>query len=413
MEEYTVLPFAEKEKESIPSKALRNVTRTAARATESVLGLPGDIASGALGLGGIASEKLLGKPFLPSLREHIPTSETVKKYVTEPIGKLLPEKYLEPQSKEEEISDEFFSDLSSLLVPLGGSTKLGHSALVAGSGNIAKWATKELGGSERAQTGAKIGGMLLSSLGGLRKTNQYMRSLYDKAEQLLPTAYKAPAPELSKKMGELNKSLNVGIMTPSKKALLEPVDAIQSILQRNNNLLPTVEAISLKRDINELIRDADFPDAARKQMKSVVNDINKSINRVGETYPEFLKTIIEADNVLAGLNEGSKVSHFLNKHLTASHLFHPITLAILGIHGATGGLSTLAQSAGGVFGSLALKEGYGVLESFAKSSGIRNYYAKTVGAALKGNAPQALKYANKLDQEIKKQEQEQGEFIVL
>jgi hypothetical protein len=187
-----ILPPKEKKEESLLGSVVRNTTRTGVRIGETVAGLPGDIASLGIGLGDIASQKLLGKPFLSSAQQYLPTSDKIRKKITEPFEeKFLPEGYLTPQSPGEILSDEFFSDIASLVTPIPfmSSGKTIKNALkgalgTAAAGSIAKWGAQKVGAPEGVQSGVKIGTMFLSSLGGPGSTKRYIDSLYARAGNL-------------------------------------------------------------------------------------------------------------------------------------------------------------------------------------------------------------------------------------
>ena len=412
-ERYTVL---EPEKESLLGTGLRGVARAGARALESVAGLPADIVGGGLALSDVASHKLgsligsekLQKANASKITDYLPTSSNIRKYGTENIERALGTDYLTPRTKGEERFDEYVGDVASLLVPFGGGSRISLKALksaggTAALGNLAKWGAEELGGGEGTQAGAKIGAMLLPSIFGAPSVKKYMDSLYEKTSSLLPKKEKVLAKELTERIKSVSNDLSKGTATPTKDILKKPVKDIKKALKRGKGELGIIDAVQFKKDLNEIIRDSSTTTSARGQLKEIVHDINKSINTIGKEHPEFLKSLRSADNIWAGLTEGSKVTKFLDKYVQ-KYAFHPLTLGLLGLHG---GLGTALK----VGGSLAGYEGFKVLQSFAKSREIRKYYGHTVSSALKNNAPQSLKSMQKLDEAIRKQEQ--GEYIVL
>lgn len=196
--------------ESLPASVLRNTTRLAARSGEAALGLPGDIESGLRTVkeavlpskydpaqylvDGIKSgaKRFLGidldkinpanylvdqlKKILPSIDGQIlPTSETVRKGITK---KVLPKSFSVPQGGWETLADDFVSDATSLLVPVKGKIPFARALKTAGAGNLASTLVKKIGGGEGSQAGAKIGTILLTSMGNPFSFKNHVKTLY-------------------------------------------------------------------------------------------------------------------------------------------------------------------------------------------------------------------------------------------
>src|SRR5574337_1280242 len=104
------------QEESLLGSGLRNLLRTDVRIGESLLGTPGDIQSGLLGLGNLGLQKLTGKRPLPEKILPLPTTEEIRG-ITSKASQYLPEEYrgyVEPQTPQQESFDEFSQDLTSL-----------------------------------------------------------------------------------------------------------------------------------------------------------------------------------------------------------------------------------------------------------------------------------------------------------
>lgn len=409
--ELSYLPKSkEPEQESQGGSALRNVARSTARATESVLGLPGDIASGVLGLTNLGISKLTGSQSpLPSSLP-IPTSETVKEYVTKPIEKkLLPEGYLEPKGEYEELSDAFVGDVASLLVPLKTKIPFQKSLLkagaIAGAGNLASFGAKKLGVGEKGQAGVKIGTMLATSLIGPKSVKNYMNGLYDNAENLVAEKAKVSAEAIKPNLKKLNKILDLGIMTPTKEKVAKAVSGIESKISRGK--IAVKEAIELKRNINELAYSKEAK-GIEKLLPTLTEDLNKTIAKYGVKNPEFFSNWTQAEDIYKGLNTHSKTSKFLQKAFSNEKLIGTGATAVL-----TG--ANLPFTAKALLGGLTAKESLKFAESLKNSSAIRNYYLKTINAAAKENLPLSLKYIGKLNSELDNEnisEESGGDFEV-
>lgn len=172
--------IVEEKSPSLASQFPRHTARTVARGAESILGLPGDISSAVLGLGNYGIEKLTGSRPLPE--KLAPTSEDLHEDVTKRIGRLLPEDYLEPQSRNEERSDELFSDLATLLIPIKGKIPFARALKTAGLGNIASFLGDKLGAPEGVKTSLKVGTMLLSNFQSPRGYKDFVGTLPKKEQ---------------------------------------------------------------------------------------------------------------------------------------------------------------------------------------------------------------------------------------
>jgi len=195
--------------ESTAGAILRNVTRGAARAGESLIGLPGDIEAGVRFIGkGISkydpaqyiidgindgAKKFLGidlektnpanylvdqlKKYIPSPGEGqiLPTSDDVRKGVTE---RLLPKSYAEPQGGWESLADDFISDAVPLMIPIKGKIPFARALKAAGAGNLASTFVKKIGGGPKAQAASKVGTVLLTSMGNPFSFKNYVKKLY-------------------------------------------------------------------------------------------------------------------------------------------------------------------------------------------------------------------------------------------
>lgn len=339
----------------------------------------------------------------------IPTSLTPSgSQVKETIGKVLPEEYLKPQGDTEESIQEFASDVGSLLFPLGGTTKFGKVAKLAGVPNLAKFLTKKLGGSEGLQEGVKLGTTLLSAFGMQDSLKERAKQMYDKIEEIVPDSATISTKPLREAMHKVAKfssrgNINVG----SKKAINEVLNAVDEI--SSGNRIGIKDLISFKQDMNESLTKAfkDYPRAAK-----YLSEITQGINDVLKSNPEIpanvSKLLTDADNIWVGLNAGNKAAGFikkysdkLSKYSALTGLFSPIT-AIKGIATGAAGALTSPLSSGLI----------GFTKNMANNPTVRNEYAKMVSAALKDSGPLFLKHAEKLNNALEKEQPKENDSLV-
>jgi len=377
----------------------RTVARGAARTLEAVAGLPGDILSAGLGIGSYLTggtiptyervqEKLGAIPTLP-------TSSQLRQTVTRGFtGEAL-----EPRTQQEENFDTLVSDIATLSIPIKGRIPFKSALTKAFSGNAAAWLTKELGGSETAQAGAKFGVMTVAGLKGGRKalTNQ-MNQSYKTAEDLSKGAT-VSAKTLSEDTKNLLDSVSKGHLTPAKELVKGPLKSIQKSIKSGKISVP--DAWELKRNINELIYDPATPRASRSLLRQALNPVNRVIKEYGAKNPEFAKNFERAEDIFIGLNRRSAINNFLQRHVSIEGVLkNPISkLLVLGASGGAyhAGLPGIGAAAAGIGTAMGAREGVQALEFLAHSSTARKYYGDLLKASALQDVSAAKRSAKNLD----------------
>lgn len=394
--EITSIPTGKEQEESYLGKAVRGVARGAARAVETVVGLPGDIEQTALSLTNMARDAL-GKEQLKQTESLFPTSERVRQGLTKPIEKaLLPEGYLEPKGSVEEFGDTALSDLVSYLIPVAGAGKLTASAIkkagiLSGAGNLMSLASKQLGAGEGTQSAVKMGTMLIGSMGGTKQLVQRMKNGYTTAENSFPKTATVSAKKIQDTIKELSPILDLGEMTESKEFLKNRIKSIKDNIYEGTKTIRLNQAWELKKNMNEWLSDPKTSRKSAAYAKILSHNLSETLKDSGKRYPEFVKNLTEADSIFNGLHEQTKVAQFLNKHVKAETFLSPLT-------GVAFYLNPIGALKGAGF-AYALKKSWLPAEAFARSPEIRKFYLKALGAAAKSNAPLAVKYIKKFDQE--------------
>jgi len=377
--------------ESSLQTGFRNIARLTARGAESLAGLPGDIESGLRTAGNWVVNKLTGVSELVPTQPSLPTSEQIRKEVTQPLGG----EYLAPQGEAEQFGDAIVSDLVPLLLPLKGKIPFTRALASAGFGNLASWGVKQAGLGVGAQTGAKLGTMIATSLVGPAGLNRYMNSLYQTAESSIPEGAAISAKPVIENIDRLKKIINKGISTESKDAVGKIINGIEGKIK--NGFLPVDEAIEIKRNINEVVRDLRGATGIQKMLPSITNSLNEVITNYGKGNRSFLRNFREAEGVYKGINEASKITSFLQKNVTLDKFLTPITGILLGLYP----FSSTGKIVGSLFGA---KKGLPVIESLFRSPSIRRYYAKALAASAAKNVPVMLKNVKSLDIALAKEQ---------
>lgn len=375
----------------------RTGARGAARAGEAVLGLPGDIASGALNLANYGISKVTGKPGpIPELP--LPTSGAIRRNITQP----LTGEYLEPQGSGEEFFDEIIGDAATLLVPLKGKVPFGKAvggALArSAAGNTAKWAAETVTDSPLVGAGAKIGAMALAgTLGGRQELNKLRGDSYKDAFAKIPEKAKFNFSPEKQELEKLAKTLTKGDR-PDKAFMLDRFRSINNITNKAGKG-SIEEAIQLKQDWNKHLADPSLPKASRDGLKQAVGILNEGIGRYGKTNPEFFKPYKIGEELTGALQSTNFVQKVLSKHpYLQDNVRNPIVQKLLwggALYGA--GRAGVPAIAGIGAAAIGAKEAAKTYQLISRSPVAQRYYKDAVQSALKNDIKSLGRNLSKLD----------------
>jgi arsenate reductase-like glutaredoxin family protein/molybdenum-dependent DNA-binding transcriptional regulator ModE len=366
---------------------LRQLGRTAARATESVIGLPGDILSTGLGLGNALTGNQI--PGVETIQQYLPTSENLRNIVT----KTFTGQTLEPQNEAERIGDELVSDFATFAIPIKGKIPFKSAAAKSILGNAAGFLGEKIGGPIGKGV-AKIGTVLgLSFAGGRKALQNVMQQSYQNAENLAGTA-KESAKELGKDVTAITKDVTSGIKTPGKEFVAGSIRGISDAIK--NNKISVKDAWSLKKDVNELLRDPETPKTASKYLGRLGESLNKVLNAYGKNNPEFGQAFHQAEDIYRGLNKASDIAKTIQnsvkpESLTSNVIKNILTAAAFKTPGALPALGATVAGASSIRGITRFTQ---LLKNSAEA---RRYYGNIVKAAVKQNPSLIQRNAQKLD----------------
>lgn len=369
----------------------RGILRTGARVGESLLGLPGDLAS--LGLG--AANYLSGGaiPNYEQIQEKLPVSLPTTQQNREFLRKHTGE-YLEPQSKLEEFADEVASDLSTLLLPVKGKIPFKAALGRALGANAASFFTKELGGGPLAQAGAKIGVSLLAGLPGMRgKLETTMGQAYDNARKSSGRGT-ADTTKLSTRARKIYDAANKGD-SPNKDFIKERARAVERIADTGKSSIADV--VTLKQDLNRQVREnaQNLSKGDKKIIGSLLDEVHTILDKYGNKNKTFGENFRQAEDIYRGLNTRSLITDVLERNLKPSKINNPIAKSILYTAGAFYSPATALKIAGG---ALASREIAKTFDLFKNSKEAQKYYKEFLEQALKNHGPAAARAAVKFDE---------------
>jgi len=372
----------------------RHAARIGSRIAETVGGIPGDVESllksGVLyGLEALGGKKLPEEARKMYTEPHFETSRGLKEKSEKASSGLT-----KAQSETEKTVDEAIESFAALVGPMKFRKALG----VAAGSQLAKEGVKLSGLSETPQESAKLGTMVLLSAINPGGALKYASMNYDKARSLSKGA-SINVKNMSDNLLNLRKSLEEGVETSAKNAVMKPINDLLAKVDKNK--LPIHELMSAKRDLSTIMKDPALLSRERKLLKVVGKEISSAIKPYEKINPSFGKSYRGADEIYSAVMEGTKAQDFAKKWLGAK--------SILG--------TALAETAGGYHEALAptlasvglahgAARGVDFVTRLSKSNELKKYYAKGLAAAVMEDLPAMRKYEEKLNDIMEKERSE-------
>lgn len=408
---------AEPEPEGAGQKLLRGGLRTAARVGESALGLPGDIASGTLGLGSYLTGGAI--PSYEEVQEALPVSLPTSQDIRQKVTQGLTGEYLEPQNKVENFIDNVVGDLVGFMAPGKILTKakwLKGPALKAaqfllpseGAGltaaarrsfasNLAGLATEEITGSKSLGAGAKALTILGSNLYGGRgaieklKDQKYatVRDILDKEKPVI----KAPQiRELEQELWKASETKLIG--SDSKKSLQDLAKSLEATMFYQN--APVETLWNVRTSLRDEMRNGKL-DHVKPQAYKVEKELTNLLNEYGSENKLFGQALSEGDALTQGLYASSGITRALDKYSVQDVVESKMAKLILGI----GGVKTIPMTAAGLVARKAAKEASKAFDLVTSNTVVRKYLTDTYRAAFNENKAATIKAARNLDRAIR------------
>lgn len=402
---YKILP----EQQKPPTFSKESVHRLPAQAVKgaasSIVGFPGDVASLANDyVAGPLSQLITGEKAIPyeqtGIGKLLPTSHTFNKG----LERDLP--YLKPKNKVEEFVSDVTGDATSLFIPSKGLTKAGlkgstaiKSFATSVGANSAGELVSDITGDPQKGAYTKMGTMFLLSSINKPKVKEEIGKLYSKADELLPKNAMVNAGNLEKDLTSLQDKILKGRraqdLAPSEKFVIDEADKILRQIDFGEANVDTLKA-SL-RSLNENLLKAVYeaPDkGTRTRARKMATQINRSVNNTlaeyGKINPEWYEAHKGASQAFGTMAQSEFISNFIKNNLkdtpALGHLVHA-----LGISAGATGLAVPYQAAK-------------ILYRISKSPVLAKHYAKVVSSAAAEDAVLMKKEAEKLNDELKKEE---------
>jgi len=382
-----------KPEESIYEKGLRHVSRTASRALETIIGMPGDF------------NDLANTVIQPLVDKLIPLNEKQKKLKEEvsfklPTSENLKEKsnklskgYLQPKNEIEQMGDEATSTVASFLGPTKFRKALGLSL----AGQAIKEGSKKLGLGETTSNAAKMGTIAMMSIlnpGGIKK---FWKNRYDQVEALTPKGIKVEGRFLKHKTQNLIDKLKEGTGAPSELKVLNQAENVLKKIDKNGKV-ELRDMIATKRSLNEIAGDPDVYHRAQHLFPK----LQKAVDDVIKSHPDrnALKLYREANQAFSGYQQSKKLSRFITKNLPDKPLAKAIGGAI--VEGYALGPEAVISTVAGAGAVAAGVQGIELIQRIMANPTTRKFYLEMFSKGAKENIPEMIKYYNHLERELEK-----------
>lgn len=402
-------PYEPPQQDGLPKrfgkKVGRGAGRTVARATEAVLGLPGDVRDFVQGLGQKGLSYIIGEEKAAKAGEFgkkvqsftgaglLPTSREIRENVTQ----YLTKEGLEPQTPGEEVYDEFIGDLATLALPIKAKIPFARAIGTAVFGNLGKEMVKELGIGEKGQTATKLGIMLIYGALGRGGARNYVSDLHKEAAELIPKDATIDGRKLITNLDKMQSILKKGGITPSKSPTLSLSRQLINKIQKSGGELPVDELPAFRRSINEMRFDKNLNPKARFHLNRFDDVVSNQLLEYGKENPAFLNKYRAANLGSAGLAQSNKIAQAISKKVDITRL-SPDTLLLLGLHmpnpGLLAGIGVTAIGA----------KGAQIAKRLTTNKVLQKYYTNVVKSSLEGNTATMVRNVEGLDREMRKTE---------
>lgn len=325
----------------------------------------------------------------------VPNLHNLDKSLVNKLG--LPEDYLEPKNKFEEVGQGVLESLPYALLPGGGklTQRLIGTATAALGSNVAK----AFGGGPWSQ----IGGGILSSVllsknpaSLVRKIPTIKKDAYETAEKLAaPLSFNA-AP-LEKTLRGLEEIAKEDIDSPLYKTFYRQFLHVTDFLERKikgGKQLPLSELVKLDKGINDIIFEINPPRAVKDFYFKVKNAISEPLREMAKSHPEWGGAYSTAKN-LNIFEKGTKnFQHiFQDKQIfnTVKDLGLPLSALVVGAL-SSGKMSTASK----IYSTLGFGRSLGnVYNQHGGISGIKELYANPATKKLLGELVYDIAQNNK------------------
>jgi flagellar biosynthesis chaperone FliJ len=332
----------------------------------------------------------LGRSLIPGVSKEnvLPTSEKIM----EKRKELHPE--LEPRGKREELQQEIIGDY--LLQPGGPGKKLAISA----AQTFAKELAKDLGGGEKVQAGTKIITGILASRSGKPNVKDFIKKEYEEASKAIPKNATISGSRAESYLSQVKEKVNQGGHAAWKNDVNAQINALEKSIHSGKIKVTALDQ-SIKDINSQLMEKGVRGSQAEMWLTRIKQAAQHELKQYGKSNPEFLKHYKDANASFAGYKQSLIGQKQIEKFKEAGLFKGTVGLLAHGIANPEASMQALGSLAA-LYG---IKKSGELTQRIFSSPVLASHYMKAIASAAKENAPQTIANLSKLDQELRKSNQ--------
>lgn len=379
--------------EDLISATPRIAAQYASRAAESVGGIPESLVSGAEYLGEKGANLIRGAFGKKPIEEGQGAKSNVRLPSQQKLREFSEEKtkgYTKPRGPWEEFGGEIVSDTAPMLA-LGGAG-LVRSLATSAAGNLAKEGVKLFGGGETAQNLTKLGTMIIGGSINPGAAQKATTAAYNTRDALLPRGARTSTNSLERALSAIeNKSMSGG-PSPASAEIQRYTTGLRSRMDRGS--IPVKELTDAKVKINQNRGKFGFTKDDKRLYNDIAHAVDESLEQYGKRNPAFYKAHKAADAMHGVIQEGSKYTRQLIKHIKS-----PLKSSVGAVIGYAAPIKTGVAAAT----AFSAAKSYEVFSRIQKNPDLRKLYAQMMLESSRNNIPTAIKALHKLDEKYLKE----------
>lgn len=319
---------------------------------------------------------------------------------------------LKPQTTTEQLLTSIgggageFAGMGAVLPGGGGIKKLAKEAKTGALFGAGKGVAKEAGAGEVGQVVAGIAATLTPGgiskavkagkrfiKGGKSEIQKAVSAIYTEADEL-GKDLKVPIGKLEEDLTKINKSLERGIPTPSKRTVKSAVENLLTKIKGKTEVAAD-EIMELTRNLNEIRGDPAFLKGNKTQLNSLSKSIDFVVDRAekaGGASGKWGSKFKEANKAFSGIQTNKYLESLINNKVIRN--LSPVTLLIFGL--PSGG-----KVAGAVAVAGTVKAGQ-IANRIINNPGLRKYYLEVARKSAVGNKIGLIKATKAFDKEVQR-----------
>lgn len=402
----------------------RNIGQNAARAAETIVGMPGNFKKAYM-----QSRDML-ESFLPESIQKLkpqsqeggessqnlffnpPTSTNLRENVTPIVAEKIggAKDYFEPKNEKEKVAGELTQDITSFFMPGTGQMRLAVRLGAPVVGNLTKQGAKYLGADEETAEKAKLGFMLATTVAGQSDPGRFSSNRISQAKQMIPDTATVNAMPLANRLMPLYERVTRGLGVPSKSRAIQGMQDLANQVQ--NGRIPLRNLMDARDNVNEWISEAggwDVPANTRDATLRNLNELKTQIittieENMASRFPQAQELYQTGYEAAAVNHQSNAISNFIEKNFGRKTSSVGAKLLFPGL---AGGAAVLPKTAGVAAATYPIYKTGQILYRIGNSPTLARYYQDVILSASRGNAPAMISNMERLDKELAKEEEKE------